>query len=58
MTMIRDSILEHQPRSALQYDRIAEIEGSMRDAVQLKFIDKPLTKAQLDELIQIPANPN
>jgi hypothetical protein len=26
----------------------------MRDAVKLKFLDKPLTAAQLTELIQIP----
>jgi NitT/TauT family transport system substrate-binding protein len=58
VAMIRDAILEHQPRSALQYERIAEIESSMRDAVQLKFIDKPLTKAQLDELIAIPPTRN
>jgi hypothetical protein len=29
--------------------------GIQRDAVKLKFIDAPLSKEQLAELIQIPA---
>ena len=35
-------------------DHMADVDASMRDAVALKFIDKPLTKEQLSELIQIP----
>ena len=35
-------------------DAVKDVEGIMRDAVKLKFLDKPLTAAQLTELIQIP----
>jgi NitT/TauT family transport system substrate-binding protein len=51
---VREVILKDQPRPAMQYEHVADVEGSMRDAIKLQFLDKPLTKAQLDELIQIP----
>jgi len=35
-------------------DALKDIDGIMRDAVKLKFLDKPLTKEQLAEFIQIP----
>jgi NitT/TauT family transport system substrate-binding protein len=54
LAMIHEAVEKFQPKSALQYDKVSDIEGSMRDAVNLKFIDKPLTKEQLDRLIQIP----
>jgi NitT/TauT family transport system substrate-binding protein len=31
-----------------------DLDGIQRDAVKLKFIDAPLSKEQLAELIQIP----
>jgi hypothetical protein len=31
-----------------------DMEGIQRDAVKLKFIDAPLSKERLSELIQIP----
>jgi NitT/TauT family transport system substrate-binding protein len=43
-----------QTREAMRHDRISDINAVMADAVKLKFLDKPLTKEQLDELIQIP----
>jgi hypothetical protein len=30
------------------------MDGIVRDAVKLKFLDKPLTKEQIAEFIQIP----
>ena len=45
---------EFQPKEALQTDAMADLDGIVRDAVKLKFLDKPLTKEQLAELIQIP----
>ena len=33
---------------------MADLDGAVRDAVKLKFLEKPLTKEQLAELIQIP----
>jgi len=38
----------------LQTDEMKDMAGIQRDAVKLKFIDAPLTQAQLAELIQIP----
>jgi NitT/TauT family transport system substrate-binding protein len=52
--LIRDSIKEFQPKEALQTDEMKDIDGIQRDAVALKFIDKPLTREQLVEFLQIP----
>jgi NitT/TauT family transport system substrate-binding protein len=52
--LIQDSIKEFHPKAALQSDAMADIDGAIRDAVSLKFLDKPLTKEQLAELLQIP----
>ena len=32
-----------------------DMEGIQRDAVKLKFLDKPLTKEQIAEFLQIPS---
>jgi NitT/TauT family transport system substrate-binding protein len=53
-TLIADSIKEFHPKAAMQTDEMKDLEGIQKDAVKLKFIDKPLTKEQLAELIQIP----
>ena len=42
------------PKAALDPDRIIGLDMVMPDAVEMKFIAAPLTKAQIDELIQIP----
>ena len=34
--------------------RLSNLDGVMKDAVDVKFLDAPLTKAQLDELFKIP----
>ena len=52
--LIKESIDEFQPKPALQTDEMMDLDGIQRDAVKLKFIDTPLTKEQLAELIQIP----
>jgi NitT/TauT family transport system substrate-binding protein len=33
---------------------MADLDGAIRDAVKLKFLDAPLTKEQVAEFIQIP----
>ena len=33
---------------------MADLDGAISDAVKLKFLDKPLTKEQVAEFIQIP----
>jgi NitT/TauT family transport system substrate-binding protein len=52
--LIKESIAEFQPKAALQTDQMADLDGAMRDAVKLKFLDKPLSAEQLAEFIQIP----
>ncbi|MGP0095356.1 MAG: ABC transporter substrate-binding protein [Xanthobacteraceae bacterium] len=52
--LVADSVKRFQPKEVLQSDRMADIDGAVRDAVKLKFLDKPLTKEQLAELVQIP----
>src|SRR5262245_14498065 len=52
--LIRDSIKEFHPKDALQTDVMRDMDGIQRDAVALKFLDKPLSKEQLAEFLQIP----
>jgi NitT/TauT family transport system substrate-binding protein len=52
--LIKESIAKFHTKAALQTDAIKDVEGIMRDAVKLKFLEKPLTQAQLAEFIQIP----
>jgi NitT/TauT family transport system substrate-binding protein len=42
------------PRSSIEPDRITGLDLIVKDAVAMKFTATELTKAQLDELIQIP----
>src|SRR4249919_798290 len=53
-TLISDSIKEFHPKAAMQTDEMQDMDGIQRDAVKLKFIDAPLSKERLAELIQIP----
>jgi len=48
---IRDEFL---PKEAMSPERILGIDAMMRDAIDFKFVQAPLSKAQLAELIQIP----
>lgn len=43
------------PRSAIEPDKIVGLDTIVKDAVALKFTAAELTKAQLDDLIRIPA---
>ncbi len=52
--LVRQSMAEFQPKTALQSDAMADLDGAVRDAVKLKFLDKPLTPAQIADFIQIP----
>jgi NitT/TauT family transport system substrate-binding protein len=45
---------EFFPKTALDPDRIIGLDTIVKDAVELKFTATPLTKEQLDQLIQIP----
>jgi NitT/TauT family transport system substrate-binding protein len=50
----RRALQEFLPKAAVDPDRISGIDDVMADAVAFKYITVPLSKAQLDELIQIP----
>jgi NitT/TauT family transport system substrate-binding protein len=52
--LLKESMDKFQPKPTLQTDQFADLEGAVRDAVKLKFLDKPLTKEQLAELIVTP----
>jgi NitT/TauT family transport system substrate-binding protein len=52
--MLKESMEKFQPKQALQTDHFADLDGAVRDAVKLKFLEKPLTKEQLSELIVTP----
>jgi NitT/TauT family transport system substrate-binding protein len=45
---------EYFPKALVDPDQIHGQASLMQEAVNLKFIDKPLTAQQLAELIQIP----
>lgn len=52
--LIKGSIAKFHTKEAMQTDAMKDVDGIMHDAVKLKFLDKPLTKEQLADLIQIP----
>jgi NitT/TauT family transport system substrate-binding protein len=52
--LVRQSMADFQPKATLQTDAMADLDGAIRDAVKLKFLDKPLTAEQIKEFIQIP----
>ncbi len=54
VALLKESMEKFQPKEALQTDHFADLDGSIRDAVKLKYLDKPLTKEQIAELMQIP----
>jgi len=48
------ALAEFLPKEAVDPDRISGVDDVMADAVTFKYIPAPLTKQQLDQLIQIP----
>jgi NitT/TauT family transport system substrate-binding protein len=52
--LVRESMTQFQPKTTMQTDQMADLDGAIRDAVKLKFIDAPLTKEQIADFIQIP----
>jgi NitT/TauT family transport system substrate-binding protein len=53
--ILAESLKEFHPKSAMQTEQMADLDGAVKDAVSLKFLDAPLTKEQLAEFLQIPA---
>lgn len=52
--LVKDSAMRFQPKETMQTEKFADLDGAIRDAVKLKFLEKPLTKEQIAEFIQIP----
>jgi NitT/TauT family transport system substrate-binding protein len=52
--LIKQSIKDFQPQETMQTDEMKDLDGIVKDAVKLKFLDKPLTQEQLTELIRTP----
>ncbi len=53
-SLVKQTSEQFQTRDAMQFDKITGVDAIMTDGVALKFLDAPLSKEQLDELIQIP----
>ena len=52
--VLAESLKEFHPKSAMQTEAMADLDGAVADAVKLKFLDAPLGKEQLAEFLQIP----
>ena len=52
--ILRESLAEFHPKSAMQTEKMEDLDGAVTDAVKLKFLDAPLSKEQLAEFLQIP----
>jgi NitT/TauT family transport system substrate-binding protein len=52
--ILAESLKEFHPKSAMQTDAMADLDGAVKDAVALKFLDAPLSKEQIAEFLQIP----
>jgi NitT/TauT family transport system substrate-binding protein len=52
--VLQESLKEFHPKSAMQTDSMADLDGAVADAVKLKFLEAPLSKEQLAEFLQIP----
>ena len=40
--ILQESLKEFHPKSAMQTDQMADLDGAVTDAVKLKFLDAPL----------------
>jgi len=54
LELVQESAKDFQPKPTMQSDDMKDMDGIIRDAIKLKFLDKPLTKEQIAEFIQIP----
>jgi NitT/TauT family transport system substrate-binding protein len=54
IAVLKESMEKFQPKDSVQSTEFKDLDGAVRDAVKLKFLDTPLTKEQLSELIVTP----
>ena len=52
--LLKELMDKFQPKETMQTDKFADLDGAIADAVKLKFLEQPLTKEQIAELLQIP----
>jgi NitT/TauT family transport system substrate-binding protein len=52
--LLKESMEKFQPKETMQTDEFKDLDGAIADAVKLKFLEKPLTKEQIAEMLQIP----
>ena len=52
--LIKGSVAKFHPKDSMQTDAMKDLDAANKEAVALKFLDKPLTKEQLAEFIVIP----
>jgi NitT/TauT family transport system substrate-binding protein len=45
---------QYNPKEALSPDKLSDLDQVMADGVEMKFLERPLTKEQLAEFFQIP----
>ena len=45
---------QYNPKEALSPDKLSDLDQVMADGIDMKFLERPLTKEQLAELFQIP----
>lgn len=54
VALLKESMDKFHPKETMQTETFSDLDGAVRDAVKLKFLDKELTKEQLAELIVTP----
>jgi len=54
LAVIKDTVAQFYPKEAMQSTEFKDLKGSVADAVKLKFLDQPLTDAQLKDMIVTP----
>jgi NitT/TauT family transport system substrate-binding protein len=52
--LVKVTLEKFEPRESKQVDRISGLDAIMADGVRTRFLEQPLTVAQLNELIVIP----
>ncbi len=52
--LVKQTAEQFQTKERMQFDKISGLDAIMADGIKLKFLDAPLTREQLGELIQIP----
>jgi NitT/TauT family transport system substrate-binding protein len=52
--LLKQSMEQFQPKASLQSTEFKDLDGAIKDAVKLKFLDQPLTPEQIKQMIVTP----